>query len=173
MKAHAFDEHTELGTNFWGSDEKSPVSDWQAEVANDDTRLGYWDWVLVKRELAEDDTEEAEHQVFSGDAIEFTVPSKIKNQIRDELRAKGYETAADLIWLKHPDKLGSKEVEHTGGGCVAYITTYPVNGVNLIVAWTGTDGSDLPTDNDFMVGVYKEHLTEEQILLIESEPANS
>ncbi len=55
MKAHEFDEHTELGTNFWGSDEKFPVSDWQAEVANDDTRLGYWDWVLVQRDLAEDD----------------------------------------------------------------------------------------------------------------------
>lgn len=103
----------------------------------------------------------------------YKVPTTIRNMIRDELRAKGYEAAADLIWLQHPAKLGSKEVDHTGGGCVAYATTYPVNGENLIVVWTDNGGTDLPSDDDYMVGVYKGHLTDEQILLIESEPAKT
>jgi len=29
----------------WGEHPDYPVSDWQYEVANGDTRLGYWDWV--------------------------------------------------------------------------------------------------------------------------------
>lgn len=35
----------------WDSDKEHPVEDWQAEVASDDTRLGYWDWVFAQREI--------------------------------------------------------------------------------------------------------------------------
>lgn len=27
-----------------------PVADWKIEVENDDTRLGYWDWVVARLE---------------------------------------------------------------------------------------------------------------------------
>lgn len=36
--------------DVWASDEEFPVSDWQAEVAANNTRLGYWDWVEHQRE---------------------------------------------------------------------------------------------------------------------------
>jgi hypothetical protein len=29
----------------WDSHPRFPVDDWKAEVANDKTRLGYWEWV--------------------------------------------------------------------------------------------------------------------------------
>jgi len=32
--------------SIWGAHPKYPVWDWQYEVANGDTRLGYWEWVL-------------------------------------------------------------------------------------------------------------------------------
>ncbi len=32
-----------------------PVEDWQQEVAGDDTRKGYWEWVKAKVEEAEDE----------------------------------------------------------------------------------------------------------------------
>ena len=32
----------------WGSHPNLPVADWQYQVANDGTRLGYWEWVLVE-----------------------------------------------------------------------------------------------------------------------------
>ena len=32
----------------WGSHPDYPVADWQYEVANDYTRLGYWVWVAIK-----------------------------------------------------------------------------------------------------------------------------
>ena len=35
----------------WGFDPAHPFEDWQGEVANGDTRLGYWDWVAVQKEL--------------------------------------------------------------------------------------------------------------------------
>lgn len=30
---------------IWGAHPDHPPADWRFEVANDDTRLGYWDWV--------------------------------------------------------------------------------------------------------------------------------
>ena len=39
----------------WATHARFPVSDWQYEVANDDTRLGYRDWLYDK--LANDDGE--------------------------------------------------------------------------------------------------------------------
>lgn len=32
-----------------------PASDWQAQVADGDTRLGYWDWLVVELETAAED----------------------------------------------------------------------------------------------------------------------
>ncbi|AMK23232.1 MULTISPECIES: hypothetical protein [Sphingomonadaceae] len=33
----------------WGALPDHPVTDWQYEVANGDTRLGYWDWVVIRQ----------------------------------------------------------------------------------------------------------------------------
>ena len=38
---------------IWGVHPDFPVSDWRYEVANDDTRLGYWEWVQAAIELGE------------------------------------------------------------------------------------------------------------------------
>lgn len=38
----------------WGETEHYPVEDWRYEVANDDTRLGYWDWVMTQMEIGEE-----------------------------------------------------------------------------------------------------------------------
>jgi|GEM_PF-5813891 hypothetical protein len=34
----------------WGEHPRYSISDWKAEVANDDTRLGYWAWVAAQSE---------------------------------------------------------------------------------------------------------------------------
>ncbi len=34
----------------WGEYPDHPVEDWKVEVANDDTRLGYWDWVSIRED---------------------------------------------------------------------------------------------------------------------------
>ena len=31
---------------IWGSHPTWPTDDWKSEVDNDDTRLGYWEWVV-------------------------------------------------------------------------------------------------------------------------------
>jgi len=33
----------------WSEDPDHPLADWRTEVANDDTRLGYWPWVAARR----------------------------------------------------------------------------------------------------------------------------
>ena len=38
----------ESHVGYWNEDSKFPVADWQYEVANGDTRLGYWDWVYAQ-----------------------------------------------------------------------------------------------------------------------------
>ena len=39
----------------WGDDEKYPRKDWQYEVANGDTALGYLEWLDHKRDAEETD----------------------------------------------------------------------------------------------------------------------
>lgn len=51
MRASQFHEVFGDDADFWGSDPDHPVEDWQAEASEDNTRLGYWDWVLVQRDL--------------------------------------------------------------------------------------------------------------------------
>lgn len=36
----------------WAAAEDYPVEQWQHEVAEDDTRLGYWDWVQHQKDMA-------------------------------------------------------------------------------------------------------------------------
>ena len=40
--------------SHWDEDEKYPVKDWQYEVANDDTRIGYLEWIEHTKEQSED-----------------------------------------------------------------------------------------------------------------------
>jgi hypothetical protein len=44
------------GYEWWGEYSDFPVEDWAYEASNNDTRLGYWDWVKVK--IAEKEEEE-------------------------------------------------------------------------------------------------------------------
>ena len=41
---------------IWSEDPQYPVSEWQLEVANDITRLGYWNWVEHRKEANQDET---------------------------------------------------------------------------------------------------------------------
>lgn len=37
----------------WGEHPAYPVDDWQAEVENDETRQGYWEWVEYLLDLSD------------------------------------------------------------------------------------------------------------------------
>jgi len=66
LEAEAIEEVELLSKNYemkikamnppshWDEDEKYPVKDWQYEVANDDTRIGYLEWVEHAKEQLED-----------------------------------------------------------------------------------------------------------------------
>jgi hypothetical protein len=38
----------------WAENPDHPLSDWKAEVADDDTRLGYADWLAARRDTVTD-----------------------------------------------------------------------------------------------------------------------
>jgi hypothetical protein len=43
------------GTDYWtGEDPDYPVADWKTEVANGDTRAGYWEWSQAAHESDSD-----------------------------------------------------------------------------------------------------------------------
>jgi hypothetical protein len=56
MNVTEFNRHVLLGHEYWGQNVNFPVSDWQREVAQGDTRLGYWDWVVDQSGIAENVT---------------------------------------------------------------------------------------------------------------------
>lgn len=39
----------------WGEDPEYPQADWGREASENNTRLGYWDWVASQREMDEND----------------------------------------------------------------------------------------------------------------------
>jgi len=39
---------------YWGECPFAPVRDWEYEVTNGDTRLGYWEWVQGVQRALED-----------------------------------------------------------------------------------------------------------------------
>lgn len=41
--------------DYWGEDEDCPSEDWRYDVANGDTRLGYWEWVEHQNEQRQND----------------------------------------------------------------------------------------------------------------------
>lgn len=41
------------GYEYWDSHPDFPVSDWRHEVADNNTRMGYWDWVRSEMESKE------------------------------------------------------------------------------------------------------------------------
>lgn len=74
------------GNDYWDEDARFPVADWQYEVANEDTRHGYWAWVRLRaqeaadalpssdelrRRLAEDDAESLMSHARAGDRDEL------------------------------------------------------------------------------------------------------
>lgn len=44
--------------NHWEENADYPIADWKYEVANDDTRLGYWDWIENREEMNSSDDDE-------------------------------------------------------------------------------------------------------------------
>ena len=66
LEAEAIEEVELLSKNYemkikamnppshWDEDEKYPVKDWQYEVANDYTRIGYLEWVEHRKEQFDD-----------------------------------------------------------------------------------------------------------------------
>lgn len=36
---------SEAHGGYWGEHPKHPLEDWQLQVANNETRRGYWEWV--------------------------------------------------------------------------------------------------------------------------------
>lgn len=41
--------------DYWANDPEHPVGDWKYEVENNDTRLGYWEWVQARKDEGEDE----------------------------------------------------------------------------------------------------------------------
>lgn len=42
---------------YWGEHPACPVTDWQYEVSNEDTRMGYWEYVAFTLDMVEPDLE--------------------------------------------------------------------------------------------------------------------
>jgi len=52
MRASEFREVYGILADYWGEADKGyPVEDWQMDVQDGTTRLGYWDWVCDNQEM--------------------------------------------------------------------------------------------------------------------------
>ena len=46
-----YDDQRLISGGYWDDDDNYPIEDWQYEVANGNTRIGYWDWVKNQRSI--------------------------------------------------------------------------------------------------------------------------
>lgn len=99
----------------------------------------------------------------------FEIPDTLMARIISELRAGGHDAIADEIQKQHPTTLGATDKAQMGGGCSAYIVTVPCDGQNILIVWTDSNGMELPTVTDYMIGVYAGEITEDHLLLIDSD----
>lgn len=100
----------------------------------------------------------------------FVVPENLINRIRDELKATDHDSMGDQIWLNHPKELDAARIVPTGGGCEAYFVDVPWSGQNLLIVWTDNAGMNLPTPEDWLVGIFiGEVITETPVLSLSSE----
>ncbi len=44
--------------DYWGEHPDYPLQDWRYDVADDNTRLGYWQWVVDRIRCNEDDCDD-------------------------------------------------------------------------------------------------------------------
>ena len=51
-------EEEKAARDPWGEDPEYPRDDWRHAAGDNDTSLGYWDWVDHEREIAEDEENE-------------------------------------------------------------------------------------------------------------------
>ncbi len=49
--------------DLWEEDKEFPRSTWRQAVMQEETQLGYWDWVEHEREADQIDISETDHQV--------------------------------------------------------------------------------------------------------------
>jgi hypothetical protein len=68
------------GRDHWEDDPDYPADAWKAEVANDDTRLGYRDWVDARLEvLASDDSPSTAKVALRRDAVRIRATDRMGN----------------------------------------------------------------------------------------------
>lgn len=67
---------SEYHGGIWGEHPDHPSADWRIEVENQDTRLGYWDWVGAKAEQAiddeADDDDNDDHSVEEDGSVDYS-----------------------------------------------------------------------------------------------------
>lgn len=68
------------GRSHWDENPDYPVDDWKTEVANDDTRLGYLDWVEARSELlASEDSPRTTEVTPRRDAVRIRATDRLGN----------------------------------------------------------------------------------------------
>jgi hypothetical protein len=66
--------------DHWQDNPDHPVDDWKTEVANDDTRLGYCDWIDARAEmLATDDDPRPANAASRRDAVRIRATDRLGN----------------------------------------------------------------------------------------------
>jgi hypothetical protein len=88
----------------WGQHPRFTMEDWRNEVSNEDTRIGYWDWVEKSLAYAEDEEESANDVPRPGvgeSACRFCEKADC-NYSRDESQAGGFNNSptAEVICAK-------------------------------------------------------------------------
>lgn len=83
--------------NLWGEDNEYPRADWAMEVGQNDTSLGYWDWILHKLISAEEATlsRDCPEELLDCPDVDQVLAAMSENDLRNCLRRMVVAIRAD------------------------------------------------------------------------------
>jgi hypothetical protein len=106
----------------WGEHPNYPVADWKHEIANDDTRLGYWDWVEHRLEEADFNLESLLRptEPVMPELDEADQPAASWDEFEDRFGIVLFDAATehafddqqdgDVLWQRLPDSLDPSHI---------------------------------------------------------------
>lgn len=92
--------------------------------------------------------------------------TKIKDQLRDELRNQGFEALADGMWLNVPNNLSN--VFKTASKGKGLQSVFGFGGMDYLLVITDNHCDDLPKPDDYWACLYQGDMSESPIASVDN-----
>lgn len=135
--------------DVWGEDPEYPRKDWQYEVGNGDTNLGYWEWAAHEKEIAAED-----HDVNDSRLIDESVAEGGEAMPAEEYfrRREAEPELPPARWLGRYRIVSDSET--IGEGSHDVVAADRLTASRLLIEWVHANDTRADSRIDYIVTIY-------------------